>query len=44
MAGPEATDTVVDPQCRVGAVQGLRVVDASIIPTIVSGPPMRRRS
>lgn len=29
--------SVVDPQCRVHAVEGLRVVDSSIMPSIVSG-------
>jgi choline dehydrogenase len=32
--GPEA---VVDPQLRVHGIQGLRVADASIMPTVVSG-------
>jgi len=30
-------DSVVDSECRVHGVDGLRVVDASIMPTIVSG-------
>jgi choline dehydrogenase len=29
--------SVVDPQCRVHGIEGLRIVDASIMPAIVSG-------
>jgi choline dehydrogenase len=36
--GPDSDPTaVVDPACRVHGIRGLRVVDASIMPTIVSG-------
>jgi choline dehydrogenase-like flavoprotein len=35
--GPDPAHDVVDAQLRVHGVQGLRVVDASIMPRIVSG-------
>ena len=34
MGGTEDRDAVVDTECRVRGVQGLRVIDASIMPTI----------
>lgn len=39
MGDPRATMTVVDPQTRVQGVSGLRVVDASIMPSMVSSNP-----
>lgn len=35
--GPDPRSAVVDSECRVHGVMGLRVVDASIMPAIVSG-------
>ena len=35
--GPDPLQDVVDAQLRVHGVEGLRVVDASIFPTVTSG-------
>ena len=35
--GPEGPNTVVDDQLRVHGLQGLRIADASIFPTMPSG-------
>jgi choline dehydrogenase len=35
--GLDERDSVVDAQCRVHGIRGLRVVDASVMPAIVSG-------
>ena len=37
MMGPDSRNAVVDARLRVYGVQGLRVIDASIFPTITSG-------
>ena len=37
MGDARSSDSVVDPHCRVIGVEGLRVADASIMPTVVSG-------
>ncbi|XP_045189827.2 oxygen-dependent choline dehydrogenase-like [Mercenaria mercenaria] len=37
MGKPDHPDTVVDPRLRVKGIQGLRVADASVIPSITSG-------
>lgn len=37
--GPSESDSVVDLQCKVHGVKGLRVMDASIFPEQISGHP-----
>ena len=39
MGGPEDPDAVVDERCVVRGVDGLSVVDASVMPTLVRGTP-----
>ena len=38
--GPDANTSVVDLKLRVHGIEGLRVVDASVFPDIVSGHPV----
>jgi choline dehydrogenase len=35
--GRDPSDSVVDAECRVHGIEGLRVIDASVMPSIVSG-------
>jgi choline dehydrogenase len=35
--GPDATQAVVDPRLRVHGIEGLRVIDASVFPAVISG-------
>lgn len=37
MGAPDDALAVVDPQCRVRGIDGLRVVDSSILPTLTNG-------
>lgn len=37
MGAPEDKTSVVDPQLRVKGIKNLRVIDASIMPTLVAG-------
>ena len=39
MGNPSRADAVTDPQCRVVGMQGLRVIDASVMPTLVGANP-----
>ena len=37
MMGPDRKSAVVDNQCRVYGTQQLRVIDASVFPSLISG-------
>lgn len=37
MGQADATDTVVDPELKVKGIQGLRVADASVMPSLIGG-------
>ncbi|GHD45635.1 GMC family oxidoreductase [Streptomyces galbus] len=40
MGSPDDATTVVDPDCRVLGVEGLRVIDQSVMPEVIRGNPL----
>ncbi|MFF1640781.1 GMC family oxidoreductase [Streptomyces sp. NPDC058246] len=40
MGSPDDATTVVDPECRVLGVEGLRVIDQSVMPEVIRGNPL----